>query len=120
MFFKEAHETAGAEVFGRDRGVHVAGASIPPRSATVDRGFPGAFFRQATFDQSSSPGFGAFPLSPEHTAQATAEPHVQFFEGDFHVRESEIVEPADQFGLQIGTGPIQAQAACLREEHPEG
>ena len=72
MFLDETHETHRAQVTGRYRLVHVAGARIPPGTATVDLGVPGSICIQPSFDQPAPPGARPLPLTPDHGAQAAA------------------------------------------------
>ncbi len=58
-------------------------AHLQPAAPVGEGSGPGASFRELAFDQSSSPGFGPFPLSSEHAAQAAAKPLIQVF-GDGH------------------------------------
>src|SRR5690606_30812980 len=72
--FEEADESKLSEFAVGDRLVHVAGAGIPPGTSAIRCGEPGPLPGQASAEQGSRTGPGAFPLSPQNGAQLSTHP----------------------------------------------
>lgn len=77
VFLGEAHEAKLAQGRDRNRRIHVAGASVPPRPPGIACAEACVFRGQATAAKLVEPGAVALPLSPQHGGQLPTQPLVQ-------------------------------------------
>ena len=101
MLLDKAHETLLTQPGIRNRLVHVPGARVPPRAATIHRAVGGTLGGQAAtmqFLQASAP---AFPLPPEEGTQFPPDPLIQGFKDPQDLGPAIVPRPASQHGRQF-------------------
>ena len=105
-----------AQGSGRDRLVHVAGASIPPRATSTRRRGPRPIVGEAPAFEFASTGPVALPLPPQDGSQLAANPLIQFFERDTHLGFPEVRHPTEQFGSHVFDQPGQTSTTANPEQ----
>lgn len=86
----------------------MAGATVPPRSALVERRTEGPFLREPRLHQVLGTSIGAFPLPPQDAAQLAADPTVERLQRRLGFSQSEVRCPTPQHRVQLGNRATHA------------
>src|SRR5690625_6430311 len=84
--------------------IHMTGTGVPPGATPITRAGSRAFLGETELAQFAVAGFRSFPLPPEHAAQASSDPSVEFGQdaGCFHI--TEVTDPTAQLLIDVHDG----------------
>ena len=77
-----------------NRLIHVGGPGVPPRTSAVVGRAVGTIRVQAQGHQTALASERSLPLPPQDAAQPAPQPFIQAHEGDLHLAELEVGDPA--------------------------